>query len=209
MSGKFIRNFVKSSGVTSPERLNRSGPCIKMKLRWMGTQRVQMKGVLPRLVRWACRAFTWDFCSDFAALVSPVHQVRQAAALGRLSLSMCLWTTPVKIVQNKNDCFASWTNILSNVTANIWENKDWQQNSRDDNMEMFKFGWIVCLAAPPPFLPPPSESTSCLHCLYLVLFNFELALCKVERRIPVRWRNKTSSCLLIDNLKNPFSYQEY
>jgi hypothetical protein len=67
-----------------------------------------MKGVLPWLVRWARRAGTGDFCSTFAALVSPVEniffltvhyfnyfvpiaqQAGQAAMLGRLSLSMCL-----------------------------------------------------------------------------------------------------------------------
>jgi hypothetical protein len=34
----------------------------------MGTQRVQMKGALPWLVRWACRAGTRDFSSALAAL---------------------------------------------------------------------------------------------------------------------------------------------
>jgi hypothetical protein len=74
----------------------------------MGTQSVQLKGVLPGLVRWACRAGTRDFCSAFAALVGPVHdnffltvhyfisfvpiaqQAGEAVVLDRLSLSMCL-----------------------------------------------------------------------------------------------------------------------
>jgi hypothetical protein len=73
----------------------------------MGTQRVQMKGVLSWLVHWACRADTRDFCSALAALVSQVQniftaytisilrfpiaqQAGQAALLGRLSLGMCL-----------------------------------------------------------------------------------------------------------------------
>jgi hypothetical protein len=38
----------------------------------MGTQGVQMKGVLPWLVSWACRAGSIDFCYVFAALVGPV-----------------------------------------------------------------------------------------------------------------------------------------
>jgi hypothetical protein len=63
----------------------------------------------------ACRAGTRDFCSSLATLVSPVQigticvpshcalfqffvlvgqQAGQAAALGRLSLSMCLWVFP-------------------------------------------------------------------------------------------------------------------
>jgi hypothetical protein len=75
----------------------------------MGTQRVQMKGVLPWLVPWACRAGTRDFCPAFAVPVGTVQntffltvhyfnsfvpiaqQAGQAAVLGRQSLSMCLW----------------------------------------------------------------------------------------------------------------------
>jgi hypothetical protein len=41
----------------------------------MGTQRVQMKGVLPWLVRWAGRAGTRDIYSALAALVGPVQNI--------------------------------------------------------------------------------------------------------------------------------------
>jgi hypothetical protein len=69
----------------------------------MGTQRVQMKGALPWLVRWACRVGTRDFCPALAALVRPVksiffltvqyfnslvpitEQAEQAVVLGHLS----------------------------------------------------------------------------------------------------------------------------
>jgi hypothetical protein len=75
----------------------------------MGTQSVQMKGVLSWLVRWACRAGTRDFCSALAALFGPVQnvfflivhylnsfvlaaqQAGQAVVLGRLSLRLYLW----------------------------------------------------------------------------------------------------------------------
>jgi hypothetical protein len=75
----------------------------------METQRVQMKGVIPWLVRWACHAGTRDFCPAPAALIGPVQNIfpspytislplspsptklGQAAMLGRQSLSMCLW----------------------------------------------------------------------------------------------------------------------
>jgi hypothetical protein len=40
----------------------------------MGTYEVQMKGVLPWMVLWACRAATRDFCAAMAALVSPVKK---------------------------------------------------------------------------------------------------------------------------------------
>jgi hypothetical protein len=69
-----------------------------------------MKGVLSWLVGWASRAGTRYFCSAFAALVGPVQniffltvhysipfspiaqQAGQAAVLGRLSLSVSLFS---------------------------------------------------------------------------------------------------------------------
>jgi hypothetical protein len=56
-----------------PDRLERVGPCWLLKLRWMGTQRGQMKGILSRLVHWPCCAGTRYFCSALAALVGPVQ----------------------------------------------------------------------------------------------------------------------------------------
>jgi hypothetical protein len=74
-----------------------------------------MKGVLSWFVLWAYRAGTRDLCSALAALVGPVQnmffitihyynffvpfaqQARQAAMLGRLSISACLWPIPRKI----------------------------------------------------------------------------------------------------------------
>jgi hypothetical protein len=87
------------------ERIERGGPCWLMKLRWIGSQRVQMQGVLPCLVRLACLAgffLPWlllsaqykIFCSSpytiFNSFVPIAHQSEQAAELGRLSLSMVL-----------------------------------------------------------------------------------------------------------------------
>ncbi len=51
----------------APERLERGGPCRLLKLRQMGTQRVQMKGVL--------RAGTRGFCPTLAAVVGPVQNI--------------------------------------------------------------------------------------------------------------------------------------
>ncbi len=81
-----------------------------LKLRQVGSQGVHMKGVLPWLVRWACRgAGTRDFCPASAALVGPVQNIffitvhfftryvpiaqlaGQAVVPCRLSLNMCLW----------------------------------------------------------------------------------------------------------------------
>ncbi len=41
----------------------------------METYRVQMKGELPWLVRWACCTGTRDFCPALAALVGPVQNI--------------------------------------------------------------------------------------------------------------------------------------
>ncbi len=76
----------------------------------MGTQSAQMKVVVSWFVRWACTACTRDFCSALTVLVGPVQtnfflavqyyssfvpiaqQAGQAALLGRLPLSVCLWS---------------------------------------------------------------------------------------------------------------------
>jgi hypothetical protein len=92
------------------ERLEKGCPGRLLKLRRMGTQRVQMIGVLPWLVRWASCTSTKYFCYASAALVGPVQNILflieqffnsfvpiakragQAAVQGRLSLSTCLWS---------------------------------------------------------------------------------------------------------------------
>ncbi len=82
-------------------------PLLAVETEVNGTQRVQIKGVLPWLPGWACRASTRDFCSAWAALVGRkkkisshrtlfqflypfAQQAGQAVLPGRLSLSMCL-----------------------------------------------------------------------------------------------------------------------
>jgi hypothetical protein len=77
----------------------RGGPSCLLKLRQMGAQRAQMKGVLPWLVNWALRADTRDFCPTLAALVDPVqniffltvHYFNSFVVQGRLSRNVCLW----------------------------------------------------------------------------------------------------------------------
>jgi hypothetical protein len=97
----------------------------------MGTRRAQINWVLPWLVCWACRAGTRDFCSALVALVSPVQnifflavhyfnslvpitqQARQAAVLGRLSLSMYLW---VQLLDKKTPEYAGTVQRLDKNT---------------------------------------------------------------------------------------------
>ncbi len=55
--------------------IERGGPCWLLKLRWMGTLRVQTIGVLPWLVRCTHRAGTIDFCPSLATLVSTVQNI--------------------------------------------------------------------------------------------------------------------------------------
>jgi hypothetical protein len=116
--------WIYSKGIVSreysAERLERGGPCWLLKLRRMGTQRVQIKRRMgtqkvqikrgPSLV--GCLGLSCRykrFCSALAALVGPVQknfflavhyfnsfvliaqQAGQAAGLGRLSLIKCLW----------------------------------------------------------------------------------------------------------------------
>jgi hypothetical protein len=71
----------------------------------MGTQRVQVKGVLPWLVHRALHTGTRDFCPAQAQggpffphrtlfrFICPhrLQQAGQAVVQGRLSLNVCLW----------------------------------------------------------------------------------------------------------------------
>jgi hypothetical protein len=50
----------------------------------MGTQKVQMKGVLPWLVRWVCYAGIRNVCSALAALFGPVQIYQIYSLLARL-----------------------------------------------------------------------------------------------------------------------------
>ncbi len=81
----------------TPERLKRGGPYWLQKLRWMGTQRVQMKGVLPWLVCWACRAGTRDFVQSWLLQSAQYKIFLSSRTLFQivcpLSISMCLWET--------------------------------------------------------------------------------------------------------------------
>ncbi len=99
-------------------------PLLTVEIEVNGIQRVQMKGALPWLVSWACRAGTRDFCSTLAALVGPVQNIffltvhffnsfvtiaqqaghGQAAVLGRLSLHKCLWSYAELGQMNCNTC---------------------------------------------------------------------------------------------------------
>ncbi len=76
-----------------PERLDRGGPCWLLKLRCMGTRRVQMKVVHPWLVRWSCPAGTRDFCPALAALVGQVQNIFSSP----YTISMPLFVSPSKL----------------------------------------------------------------------------------------------------------------
>jgi hypothetical protein len=70
-----IVEFLRLNCHLVPERPERGGSCWQLKLRWMGTQRVQMEGVLPWFLRWSRRAGTRDFYLAFASLVNLVQNI--------------------------------------------------------------------------------------------------------------------------------------
>jgi hypothetical protein len=97
----------------SAERQEWGGPCWLLKLRWTGTQRVQMKGVLSLVGSLVCPVGTRDFVLPWLSSqhstkyffspctisipLSPfpiAQQAGEAALLGRVSLSMRLWHQP-------------------------------------------------------------------------------------------------------------------
>ena len=69
-------------GMVSLERLERGGPCWLLKLRWMGTHRVQMKGVLLWLVCWVCRPSTNFFFLTVHYCISIHFPYRPASGAG-------------------------------------------------------------------------------------------------------------------------------
>ncbi len=102
-------------GGVRPERLERGGPYWQLKLRWMGTERVQMKGVLPWLVRLFVRhvvlvqevllrlgctsrpntTFIFLTVHYFNAFVSHRPAGWAGSRAGSpVSYSMCLWLRP-------------------------------------------------------------------------------------------------------------------
>ncbi len=103
----FLRNIV-------PRETREGWPCLPLKLRWMGTQRVQMKDVLPWLVRWAFMPVQETFIlprllwsaqykiffsapyTIFNLCVPIAQQPGQAVVPGHLSLNVCLYVcTPI------------------------------------------------------------------------------------------------------------------
>jgi hypothetical protein len=75
-----------------------------LKLMQMGTKRVQMKGVLRWLFRWALHVGTQDFWPALADLVGPLQNIKfffpysisihlspSSSKPGRMSLNVCLW----------------------------------------------------------------------------------------------------------------------
>jgi hypothetical protein len=110
---KIINDKKKWYSVTKPERLERGRgwPLLTAETEVEGdSQRTYERG-LSWLVRFACNTETRDICSALAALVvqnilssvryfnafdTIAQQAVQAAVLGRLSLSVCLSTKPLK-----------------------------------------------------------------------------------------------------------------
>ncbi len=107
-------NMLTSSlAVSTRDTIEGAGPCWLLKLRWMGTERVQMKGVLPWLVPWAGRADTRDFRSALVAPVSPV----QIFFFSPYTLSIPLSPSPSKLGRQP-----SWVAcLLVGVSGAHWE----------------------------------------------------------------------------------------
>ncbi len=70
-------------------------PYCLLKLRQMGTQRGQMKGVLPCLVRWSLHAGTRDFCPAWVARVSTVQNIFSSS----YTISIHLSPSPSKLAR--------------------------------------------------------------------------------------------------------------
>ncbi len=112
---QFCQYNRNSHGLHSVDQIDQRGvaPAALLKLHDLnGTQRVEMKGIFPWLIRWLLHAFT-RFLSRFGCSAqnkiyfnfpqyrrtlfqfmcpSPIaHQLGQAVVQGRLSMNVCLW----------------------------------------------------------------------------------------------------------------------
>jgi hypothetical protein len=135
----FTLCFVGSFWLFWPERLESGGPCWLLKLRWMGTRRVQMNGILTWLVGslgLSCRYKRFFFCLGcssrpstkyfftivhfFNFFVPNAQQAGQAAVRGRLSLSVCLryWNRERKI--NLDSKILQALKLMSSFLINFW-----------------------------------------------------------------------------------------
>ncbi len=81
------------SGSVQVRETRKGWPLLTVKTQVNGDSRVQMKGVLPWLVCWACRAGIRDFCSAPVALVGPVQNM----FFSPYTVSIPLSTSPSKL----------------------------------------------------------------------------------------------------------------
>ncbi len=128
------------------ERLERLAPADCWNFGELRLKEDKWKRVPSWLVRWASRTGTRYLCSARAALVSPTQNTVlfsspytfsipvQAAVLGHLSLSLCLWfhrcISPITIyrhLQRQNSSIAPHNCIQYTFLAMLWFNSLWSQ----------------------------------------------------------------------------------
>ncbi len=112
----------------------------------MGTQSVQMKGVLSFLswlVRWACRAGTRDFCSALAAVDGPVQNAFSSPYTISIPLSSSP-TSPNKV--GRQPCWIAC--FLVCVSGN--------ESAKSDTVKvsifsLISFKFLICFIVKCPF----------------------------------------------------------
>ncbi len=117
--------------------IERGGPCWLLKLRsWMGTQRGQIIGVLPWLVRWTHRAGTIDFCPALAVLVSPVLNIifltfslYYCLSPGKLGRQAC-WVTCLGFCEWQTQRYTKITHDSPTVLFSVAQGMFWLTTER-------------------------------------------------------------------------------
>ncbi len=174
----------------SSETIERGGPCWLLILRWMGSQIVQMKGALPWLVRWACLPhgcsvvlpiqnicfLTVHYLNSFVLIA---QQAGQAAVLGRLSLSKCLWVFRTSDINVYLGLSPVW--LITVRRRYHFEDRQWGPKilspslleGRCHALSVQCYGhWTTWTNSEPGLLSHwPTGVRSC-DCLYSTLYNF-------------------------------------
>jgi len=83
-----------------------------------------MKGVLPWLVLWVCRAGTRDFCSALAVLVAAQYKIRFSSPY---TISIHLSPSPSKLGRQACwvVCLLIWISLVPTVYVMYWGGGEW------------------------------------------------------------------------------------
>jgi hypothetical protein len=137
------------------ERPERGGPCWLVKLSWMGTQRVQMKRVLPWLVRWvrhagprwllSCLGCSGQLSTRYTISIYVSSSPGQAVVQGRLFLNVWSPALILQWFQSSEHCGAKKTAFcyFRTILAKLREIEDSEERRSSMMRIVWRFRFII------------------------------------------------------------------